>query len=40
LKTSSEDGFKLRPENLAQALTARSKLLILNAPGNPERHRL
>jgi aspartate/methionine/tyrosine aminotransferase len=35
LKTSSEDGFRLRPENLAQALTARSKLLILNAPGNP-----
>jgi aspartate aminotransferase len=35
LKTQSEDGFKLRPEDLARALTPRSKLLILNAPGNP-----
>src|SRR4029450_2959231 len=34
LKTQSEDGFKLRPEDLARALTPRSKLLILNAPGN------
>jgi aspartate aminotransferase len=35
LRTASEDGFKLRPEALAGALTKRSKLLILNAPGNP-----
>ena len=35
LRTESGDGFKLRPEALAGALTERSKLLILNAPGNP-----
>ena len=35
LRTASEEGFKLRPEALAGALTERSKLLILNAPGNP-----
>src|SRR5262245_12872300 len=35
LRTESGDGFKLRPETLAAALTERSKLLILNAPGNP-----
>jgi aspartate aminotransferase len=35
LRTTSEDGFKLKPEALADALTKRSKLLILNAPGNP-----
>jgi aspartate aminotransferase len=35
LRTRSEDGFKLRPEALAEALTPRSKLMILNAPGNP-----
>jgi aspartate aminotransferase len=35
LGTRSEDGFKLRPQALADALSERSKLLILNAPGNP-----
>ena len=32
LRTTSEDGLKLKPEALADALTKRSKLLILNAP--------
>ncbi len=35
LPTQSGDGFKLRPRALADALTERSKLLILNCPGNP-----
>jgi len=29
------DGFKLRPEALARAITPRTKWLILNQPGNP-----
>lgn len=33
--TAEEDGFKLRPEALAAALTPRTKWLVLNSPGNP-----
>ena len=33
--TTEEHGFKLRPEQLAAALTARSTLLVLNTPCNP-----
>ncbi len=33
--TKEEDGFKLRPEKLEEAITARTKLLILNSPSNP-----
>jgi aspartate aminotransferase len=29
------DGFKLRPEALSRAITARSRVLVLNVPGNP-----
>ncbi|TVQ51960.1 MAG: pyridoxal phosphate-dependent aminotransferase [Rhodobacteraceae bacterium] len=35
LPTRAEDGFRLRPETLAAALTPRTKWLILNSPGNP-----
>jgi aspartate aminotransferase len=30
-----EDGFKLRPESLDQAITPRTRWLLLNAPNNP-----
>src|SRR5215471_21329700 len=30
-----EDGFKLRPEALEEAITARTRWLVLNAPNNP-----
>ena len=30
-----EDGFKLRPEGLEQAITPRTRWLVLNAPNNP-----
>jgi aspartate aminotransferase len=30
-----EDGFKLRPEHLERAITARTRWLVLNAPNNP-----
>jgi len=33
--TSAETGFKLTPEQLASALTGKTRLLILNSPGNP-----
>ena len=33
--TKEEDGFKLRPEKLEEAITPRTKLLILNSPSNP-----
>jgi aspartate aminotransferase len=33
--TSIESGFKLSPAQLAQALTPKTKLLILNTPSNP-----
>jgi len=33
--TAEQRGFKLDPEDLAQAITPRSKLLLLNSPGNP-----
>lgn len=33
--TAEADGFKLTPQGLRQALTARTKWLILNSPGNP-----
>lgn len=35
IPTSVESGFKMRPEQLRRALTARSKLLMLNSPCNP-----
>jgi len=34
-RTRMEDGFKLRPEDLARAITPRTKWLILNQPCNP-----
>jgi aspartate aminotransferase len=33
--TTIEDGFRLRPEALAAAITPRTKWLILNSPSNP-----
>lgn len=33
--TSEENGYKLTPAELASAITARTKLLILNSPSNP-----
>ena len=33
--TSEENGFRLRPEDLASAITPNTKALILNYPGNP-----
>ena len=35
VKTTPEEGFKLRPEALEAAVTPRTKLLILNNPSNP-----
>lgn len=35
IETSMRDGFKLRPEALKKALTAKSRILILNSPSNP-----
>ena len=35
ITTRPADGFKLRPEDLARAITPRSKWLILNSPSNP-----
>jgi aspartate aminotransferase len=34
-QTRLEDGFKLRPEDLARAITPKTKWLILNQPCNP-----
>lgn len=33
--TAEKDGFKLRPEALAAAITPRTKWLVFNSPGNP-----
>lgn len=33
--TTEADGFRLRPENLAKAITPKSKWLIFNSPSNP-----
>jgi len=35
LKTSFADGFKLTPAELARAVTAKTKALVLNSPSNP-----
>jgi aspartate aminotransferase len=35
VETRLEDGFKLRPEELAKAITPRTKWLLLNSPSNP-----
>ncbi|QVQ28416.1 aminotransferase class I/II-fold pyridoxal phosphate-dependent enzyme [Achromobacter deleyi] len=35
VRTSAEDGFKLTPAALRDAITPRTKWLILNSPGNP-----
>jgi aspartate aminotransferase len=35
VKCAEEDGFKLKPEALEKAITAKSKWLILNSPSNP-----
>jgi aspartate aminotransferase len=35
VSTAERDGFKLRPEQLKGAITAKSKVLILNSPSNP-----
>ena len=35
IQTEEEEGFKLRPEALKEAITPRSKALILNSPSNP-----
>ncbi|HEX5079863.1 MAG TPA: pyridoxal phosphate-dependent aminotransferase [Geminicoccaceae bacterium] len=32
---AEEDGFRMRPEDLARAITPRTKWLILNSPNNP-----
>ena len=34
-ETTMADGFKLRPEGLAKAISAKTKWLILNSPSNP-----
>ncbi len=35
IETSAADGFKLRPEQLARAITSRTRALIINSPCNP-----
>jgi aspartate aminotransferase len=35
VKTSATDGFKLQPKQLADAITSRTKALIMNTPSNP-----
>jgi len=35
VKTSIEHGFKMRPQDLAAAITAKTKWLIFNSPSNP-----
>ena len=35
LNTHLEDNFKISPESLSEAITPRTKLLILNSPSNP-----
>ena len=35
VETREENGFKLTPDELAAAITPRTRLLILNSPGNP-----
>ena len=35
LEVREEDGFVLKPDGLAAALTAKSRWLLLNSPGNP-----
>ncbi len=35
VQTREEDGFKLQPEKLEEAISPRTKLLILNSPSNP-----
>ncbi|MDS1137453.1 pyridoxal phosphate-dependent aminotransferase [Nitratireductor indicus] len=35
VKCPAADGFKLTPERLEAAITPRTKLLVLNSPGNP-----
>jgi len=35
LRTTPEDGFKVRPEALEHAITPRTKLIFLNYPSNP-----
>ena len=35
VKTEEKDAFKMKPEQLAAAITARTRALILNSPSNP-----
>jgi aspartate aminotransferase len=35
VETRIEDGFKVKPENLAKAITPHTKWLLLNSPSNP-----
>jgi aspartate aminotransferase len=35
VETRVEDGFKVRPENLAKAITPHTKWVLLNSPSNP-----
>jgi len=35
LPTRDEEGFRLRPEQVAEALTDKTRLLVLNSPSNP-----
>jgi len=35
VETSAADGFKLQPQQLAAAITSRTKALIINTPANP-----
>ncbi len=38
--TTEASGFKMTPAQLKAAITPRSKLVMLNSPSNPDRHRL
>ena len=35
LQTTLEDGFRITPQQLASAINGRTRLLVLNSPGNP-----
>lgn len=35
VSTSEEEGFKLRPDTLEQAITPRTKAVVINSPANP-----
>ena len=35
IKTSKEDGFRLRADDVAEKITSRARMLVLNSPNNP-----